>query len=319
MSGGPFDTLVDTAKSRFDAAAHKPLLEAWQGLSLADIRADLRARLIAAGIDEGADESRFLINHVLAPARLSDALADPALFSWQAADQLAALAWRRLARVPLSQVLGNQPFWTLDLAVTPDVLTPRADTESLVEAVLTEVADRPVRLVDLGTGSGAILLALLSERKHWVGLGVDLSAAALAVANANAQRCGLTDRAVFAQGRWGGGLADGSVDILVSNPPYIVSDVLAGLEPEVRDHEPAMALDGGADGLDAYREIIADLPRLLVPDGLFALEIGHDQGTAVSALARDAGLAGVRVLPDLAGNDRVVLGRRAAGTGVADG
>jgi len=319
MSGGPFDTMVDTAKSGFDAAAHKPLLEAWQGLSLADIRADLGARLIAAGIDEGADESRFLINHVLAPARLSDALADPALFSWQAADQLAALAWRRLSRVPLSQVLGSQPFWTLDLAVTPDVLTPRTDTETLVEAVLADADDAPARLVDLGTGSGAILLALLSERAGWSGLGVDLSAPALAIATANSVRCGLANRAGFSQGRWGGGLADGSVDVLVSNPPYIVSDVLAGLEPEVRDHEPALALDGGTDGLDAYREIIADLPRLLVPNGLFALEIGHDQSESVSALAHEAGLVEIRVLPDLAGNDRVVMGRRGAGASAVDG
>ncbi|WP_323761523.1 peptide chain release factor N(5)-glutamine methyltransferase [Maricaulis sp.] len=319
MSGGPFDTLVDTAKSEFDAAAHKPLLEAWQGLSLADVRADLSARLMAAGIDEGADESRFLINHVLAPARLADALADPALFSWQAADQLAALAWSRLARVPLSQVLGSQPFWTLDLAVTADVLTPRADTEALVEAVLAEVGRVPARLVDLGTGSGAILLALLSERESWTGLGVDLSAPALAVATANAARCGLANRAGFARGRWGTGLADGSADVLVSNPPYIVSDVLAGLEPEVREHEPALALDGGIDGLDAYREIIADLPRLLAPDGLFALEIGHDQGVAVTALARDAGLTRIRVLPDLAGHDRVVIGRRGPCTDDPDG
>lgn len=319
MSGGSFDTLVDTAKSVFDAASHKPLLEAWQGLGLAEIRADLATRLIAAGIEEGPDESRFLINHVLAPVRLADALADPALFSWQAADELAALAWRRLARVPLSQVLGSQPFWTLNLAVSSDVLTPRADTEALVEAVLAEAGEATARLVDLGTGSGAILLALLSERPGWSGLGVDLSAPALAIAAANSDRCGLANRAEFVQGRWGAGLADGSVDILVSNPPYIVSDILAGLEPEVRDHEPALALDGGVDGLDAYREIIADLPRLLVSNGLFALEIGHDQGVTVSALAREVGLVDIRVLPDLAGNDRVVLGRRVGAANQTDG
>ncbi|WP_291843035.1 peptide chain release factor N(5)-glutamine methyltransferase [Maricaulis sp.] len=310
MATGPFDRLVDAARSGFDAADHKPLLEAWQGLSLAQLRADLIERLLAAGIDEAADEARFLISHVLAPVPLAQALADPALFSWQQAEAVAALAWRRLQRVPLSQVLGSQPFWTLDLAVTPDVLTPRADTETLVEAVLAETGSGAARLVDLGTGSGAILLALLSERPAWTGLGVDLSDAALAVATGNAVRCGLANRARFLRGRWGAGLAGGSVDILVSNPPYIVSDVLAGLEPEVRDHEPALALDGGADGLDAYRDIIADLPRLLVPGGLFAFEIGHDQGEAVSALAREAGLVGVAVKPDLAGLDRVVIGRR---------
>ena len=310
MATGPFDRLVDAARSGFDAADHKPLLVAWQGLSLAQLRADLTERLLAAGIEEAADEGRFLIAHVLAPVTLAQALADPALFSWQQAEAVAALAWRRLQRVPLSQVLGSQPFWTLDLTVTPDVLTPRADTETLIEAVLAEAGHEAVRLVDLGTGSGAILLALLSERPAWTGLGIDLSDAALAVAIGNAERCGLANRADFLRGRWGTGLADGSVDILVSNPPYIVSEVLAGLAPEVRDHEPALALDGGADGLDAYRDIIADLPRLLASGGLFALEIGHDQGGPVSALAREAGLAGIAVKRDLAGHDRVVIGRR---------
>ncbi len=309
--GGSFDKLVEAAQSGFDAAAHKPLMEAWQGLSLADIRRDLTRRLEAAGIDEGADEARFLLNHVLAPASLAQALADPALFSWQQAENLAALAWRRLQRVPLSQVLGSQPFWTLDLAVTPDVLTPRADTETLVEAVLAEAGNGTARLVDLGTGSGAILLALLCERPDWTGIGVDLSGAALAVAQGNAIACGLETRARLLRGRWGEGLADSAADILVSNPPYIVSEVLAGLEPEVRDHEPALALDGGVDGLDAYREIIADLPRLLAPGGLFALEIGYDQGEAVSALASAAGLVAIGVKRDLAGQDRVVSGRRA--------
>lgn len=310
---GPFDTLVDAARSGFDMAAHKPLMEAWQGLSLADIRKDLTGRLERAGIAEGADEARFLLNHVLAPASLAQALADPALFSWQQAEVLAALAWRRLQRVPLSQVLGSQPFWTLDLAVTADVLTPRADTEALVEAVLAEAGEGEARLVDLGTGSGAILLALLSERPRWTGIGVDLSDAALAIARGNARTCSLANRARFLRSRWGESLGTGAADILVSNPPYIVSDVLAGLEPEVRDHEPALALDGGADGLDAYRVIIADLPRLLVPGGLFALEIGFDQGESVSALAAQAGLVGIGVKQDLSGQDRVVIGRRAPG------
>ena len=310
---GAFDKLVDAAQAGFDAADHKPLLKAWQGMSLADIRADLSGRLTAAGIDEAADETRFLISHVLEPVTMAQALADPALFSWQQADAIAALAWRRLQRVPLSQVLGSQPFWTLDLTVTADVLTPRADTEALIEAVLAEAGDGPQRLVDLGTGSGAILLALLSERREWSGIGIDLSDAALEIAAANANSCGLANRACLARGRWGAGLADGSVDILVSNPPYIVTDVLAGLEAEVRDHEPALALDGGADGLDAYREIVADLQRLLVPGGLFALEIGHDQCEAVCALALKAGLVDVAVKPDLSGHDRVVLGWRSGG------
>lgn len=305
---GPFDKLVGDAKAAFDKAPSKPLREAWQGLGLADIRRDLVQRLTAAGIGEAEIEARHMLAHVLAPATLAEALADPALVSWQRIASLADLAWDRLARKPLSQVLGSQPFWSLDLAVTSDVLTPRADTETLVEAVLARCPDGDAELLDLGTGSGAILLALLSERPGWHGTGIDLSDAALGVARGNAGRCGLANRTRFARGRWSDGLADTAFDIVVSNPPYIVSDVLAGLEPEVRDHEPAMALDGGADGLDAYRDIFRDVRRILKENGLLAVEIGYDQGAAVSALAQAAGLADVAVLRDLAGQDRVVIG-----------
>lgn len=295
-----------------DTESRRPGLalgRAWRGLGLAEIRRDLVDRLLKAGIEEAEVEARFLIQHVLAPTRLADALADPALWPWQSAADLADLATARLARKPLSQVLGSQPFWTLDLKVTSDVLTPRADTQALVEAVLERAGPDAADLLDLGTGSGAILLALLSERPNWRGLGVDLSAAALEIARDNARTSGLSDRARFAQGRWGQGLDARSCDILVSNPPYIASDVLAGLEPEVRDYEPALALDGGADGLDAYRDILADLPRLLRPGGLFAFEIGFDQGPQVCDLAREIGAEDVGCVQDLAGQDRVVLGR----------
>jgi len=305
---GPFDKMVGDAREQFDAAPSKPLREAWQGMGLADIRSDLVRRLGEAGIDEAAVEARHMLNHVLAPAALAEALADPALVSWQRVAHLADLAWARLQRKPLSQVLGSQPFWTLDLAVTPDVLTPRADTETLVEAVLSRYKQQEARILDLGTGSGAILLALLSERPGWSGLGVDLSEAALAVARGNADRAGLANRVAFASGRWSAGLESACFDIVVSNPPYIVSDVLAGLEPEVRDHEPALALDGGADGLDAYREIFGDVARILKPGGLLGLEIGYDQGASVTALARETGLTDVTRVRDLAGQDRVVIG-----------
>lgn len=286
------------------------LVQAWQGMDLAGIRRHLTQTLRSAGIDEAGDDARFLIAHVLGPVSLVQALADPALWSWQAACDLADLAALRARRIPLSQVLGSKPFWTLDLKVTGDVLTPRADTEALVEAVLARCDNTPRHMLDLGTGSGAILLALLSERPAWSGQGIDLSSAALAVAQHNLEACGLGARATLVQGRWGEAAADHGFDLIVSNPPYIVRDVLAGLDPEVRDHEPALALDGGEDGLDAYRAIIADLPRLLRPGGMFALEIGFDQAGAVTALAAQANLVALECLPDLAGHDRVVLGRR---------
>ena len=303
-----FDKMVVDARTVFDASASKPLRDAWAELSLVEVRKDLIQRLLDAGIEEAESDARFLLAHVLAPASYAEAVADPALCSWQAISQLAELSWERLKRRPMSQVLGSQPFWTLELAVTSDVLTPRADTETLVEQVLKARPDPEARIVDLGTGSGAILLALLSERAGWSGVGVDLSEAALEVAQANSRRCGLDDRAEFLQASWGKGLPRQGFDVLVSNPPYIVSEVLAGLEPEVRDHEPALALDGGSDGLDAYRAILDEALDLVRPGGLVAFEIGYDQGASVSALMRARGLSGIAIEQDLAGHDRVVLG-----------
>lgn len=307
--------MVDEASEAESARPGLALSRAWQGMDLPAIRRDLVARLLEAGIEEAEVEARHLLSHVLAPASLAAALADPALSSWQKITRLADLATARLARKPLSQILGSQPFWTLELAVTADVLTPRADTETLVDCVLAEAQDQQARVLDLGTGSGAILLALLAERRGWSGLGVDLSSAALDVAQRNAVRCGLDGRAAFREARWGEGLEDHGFDVLVSNPPYIVRDVLAELQPEVRDHEPALALDGGEDGLDAYREIAVDLPRLLKPGGLFAFEIGYDQGVAVTTIMQQAGGEDVTCHADLAGNDRVVLGRMPRGNG----
>jgi len=304
-----FDKLVEAAQADMATRPGLDLCEAWTSLDLAAVRKDLIARLLEAGIEEADIEARYMMRHALAPDDLNAALCGEVLISWQQIAALADMAAARLTRKPLSQVLGSQPFWTLDLKVTGDVLTPRADTETLVEAVLARCADKNLRLLDLGTGSGAILLALLSERDGWTGTGIDLSFEALDIARHNAVRCGLDERARLVQGRWGETLDDHGFDIVVSNPPYIVRDVLAGLEPEVRDFEPSLALDGGTDGLDAYRDIIADLARLLIPGGLFAFEIGHDQGEAVSALAQQAGLAQIDVLQDLSGMDRVVLGR----------
>lgn len=230
-----------------------------------------------------------------------------------AAADLAALLRRRLAGEPVWRILGQREFWGLRFAVTPAVLDPRPDTETLVAAALDAVAHRrstPLRLLDLGVGSGAILGALLSELPHAVGWGVDQSEAAARVARRNIYALGLVDRAGIAVGDWAGAITGSAFDLVVSNPPYIESDVLPSLPPEVRDHDPPIALDGGPDGLACYRPITADLARLLAPEGIAALEVGAGQAPAVQALLEAAGLRVLAVRRDLGGHERAVVATR---------
>lgn len=217
------------------------------------------------------------------------------------------LVSRRAAGEPVAHITGSREFWSLDLLVTPDVLIPRPDTETLVEVALRLLPRPPAHILDLGTGSGALLLACLSQWPQATGIGIDASPAAVAVAQANARRTGLADRATLRCGNWGEGLAE-RFDLILSNPPYIAVD--EPLSDEVRCHEPASALFAGADGLDDYRRILPQLPGLLAPDGLAVLEIGHRQGAAVLALASATGLFAT-LHPDLAGRDRCVALQRA--------
>ncbi len=231
----------------------------------------------------------------------------------EAASRLDAFLERRLAREPVSRILGHREFWGLNLRVTPDVLDPRPDTETLVEAVLASVKGRPSqawRILDLGTGSGAILCALLHELPEARGWAVDRSAAACRVAWTNLAACGLAERSLVLQGDWTSALAADSFDIVVSNPPYIQTDAIAGLDRDVREHDPLPALDGGADGLAVYRILVADLPRLLVAGGVAAFEVGQGQDAAVSALLAGAGITGIATRRDLAGITRVVMGQK---------
>lgn len=209
---------------------------------------------------------------------------------------------RRVAGEPVAHITGQREFWSLDLKVTPDVLIPRPDTETLIEVALRLCRQPPARILDLGTGSGALLLAALSEWPAATGLGIDASAAALAVAAENAQRTGLASRALFQHGNWGEGLHE-RFDLILSNPPYIAET--EALSSEVRAHEPASALFAGADGLDDYRRILPQLPGLLAPGGLAVLEIGHTQGPALLTMAQAQGLD-ASLHQDLAGRDRCV-------------
>ncbi|AEG49947.1 protein-(glutamine-N5) methyltransferase, release factor-specific [Sphingobium chlorophenolicum L-1] len=214
-----------------------------------------------------------------------------------------ALLQRRLTGEPIAYITGTRDFWTISLHVTPDVLIPRPDSETLIEAALDHFGARsPARILDLGTGSGALLLAALSQWPQARGTGVDISPAALAVAQDNADRLGFGERAAFRLGNWAEGI-EGPFDLILINPPYIARDVaLAG---DVL-HEPESALFAGADGLDDYRRIAPTLPRLLAPDGMAAIEIGYDQRLSVSALLADQGLS-VASRRDLAGHERCLM------------
>jgi release factor glutamine methyltransferase len=216
---------------------------------------------------------------------------------------------RRLKGEPVARILGRKEFWSLPLDLNAATLVPRPETETLVEAVLAEIRGRfppKISICDLGTGSGAILIALLSELPAARGVATDISEEALAVARRNAERTGVLPRIEFCRTSFTHG-PDGPFDVVVANPPYIMSSAIDDLAPEVRNHDPRAALDGGEDGLDAYRAILARSGVLLAKDGLLAFEVGHEQGEVVAALCRDSGLSDVRIRSDLAGADRVVM------------
>ncbi|MFW5834802.1 MAG: peptide chain release factor N(5)-glutamine methyltransferase, partial [Pseudomonadota bacterium] len=266
--------------------------------TLTRLLADLTARL-GGRLDHQAArrEARLLVAHATGLDRLRQA-ADPAApIPPEACAQALDLAERRARGAPLAYLLGQREFFGLEFAVGPGVLVPRPDSEVLVEAALAHLPpDRPARIVDLGTGSGCLLLAVLAERPLAYGLGVDRSAAALGYARLNAHRLGLADRAGFVQGDWWQALG-GRFDVVLANPPYIRSAEIDGLMPEVRDHEPREALDGGSDGLADYRRLLAGLPDHLADGGCALFEIGYDQGADLLALARAAGFCRVRLLP----------------------
>ena len=214
---------------------------------------------------------------------------------------LDALSARR-NRQPLSQILGTWDFYGRPFRVTSDTLTPRPDTETLVELALAEPFSR---LLDLGTGTGAIAITLLAERPEVTGLATDISAAALDVAHHNAQAAGVAERLTLTQADWFAGV-DGAFDLIVSNPPYVDAATYGTLQPEVTQWEPSIALTPGGDGLSAYRVIAAQAPAHLSPGGRLIVEIGYDQGVAVARLMSAAGLADVRLHADLSGKDRVI-------------
>ncbi|WP_412506386.1 peptide chain release factor N(5)-glutamine methyltransferase [Roseovarius sp. SYSU LYC5161] len=273
------------------------------GEALARALRQAAARLTAT--DAPMREARLLLAHAAGLERGQLHRLAPGDFTPALMEVFLAMADRRARGEPLSKITGTRDFWKHGFRVTRDVLDPRPDTETLVAAAIELPFDR---VLDLGTGSGCILLSLLAERPGATGLGTDISAAALDVARENAHRLGVAARVDFRVADWIEGLP-GGFDLVVSNPPYIAADEMATLAPELA-HDPAIALTDAGDGLGAYRVIVPGAAGLLRAGGRLMVEIGWRQGAAVSALLRDTGFEDVAILPDLDGRDRVVLGRK---------
>ncbi len=269
-----------------------------------------RETLKAAGIDSADLEVRLFIKDVLGITD-TDILAGPERpVSEKESQKIELMVQRRLKGEPVFRILGEREFWGLPFKVTPDTLDPRPDTETLVEAALKRFKTMPPKMIlDLGTGTGCILISLLHEWPESQGFAVDISEKALLVAQENAERHGVADRIRFIQGDWQGDWSaalNDSFDLIVSNPPYIPSGDIPNLESEVKNHDPIQALDGGKDGFQAYEKIISQLSSLLKRGGAVFLEVGFNQGENVARLAADSCLSVEGVHPDLAGIPRVV-------------
>ncbi len=278
------------------------LVKAWTGA---------QKRLKAAGIDSPAIDARLLLEAATGATR-ADILTDPHReISTEQTDVLEGWLERREKREPVARILGRKGFWKLLLNLTDAVLVPRPETECIVDMILKRTqTNEAFRMADLGVGSGAILLSVLSERPAAKGVGTDVSEDALAVARDNAAGIGLDDRAAFLRTSWGSGLADESFDFVASNPPYIRSEVIPTLDPEVFHHDPHLALDGGESGLDAYVELAPEIFRLLKGGGFAYLEIGFDQSEDVESLMKKAGFEDVSTYLDLSNLPRVVTGKK---------
>ena len=284
-------------------------------LSIEAARRRLANEFASAQFDTPELDARLLVGAATKLDLTGLALAAQRPLQNDESDHLAALVQRRLQHEPIARILGEKEFWGLRFTLSADTLVPRADTETVVEAALELVRSGgeppdPMRIADIGTGSGAILLALLHELPTAAGVGTDISPEALRTAKANAEQLGLTGRATFVECDYCEKL-QGPFDLIVSNPPYIVRSEISALAREVRDYDPRRALDGGSDGLVAYRAMARDIAALLEQGGAFALEVGRGQADDVAELMQLAGLHTIRPhRHDLGGIPRVVWGRK---------
>jgi len=283
------------------------------GASIAETIGLVAASFAQAKIETPEADARLLIGHALYLGRAQLVVQSDRSLEAREINAVSALAARRLKREPVARILGRKEFWSMNMQVTPDVLVPRPETETIVECALDALAMgglsmEKLRILDIGTGSGALLLALLSELPNAAGTGTDISSAALEIARANATRHELGSRCTFVNCDCAGAV-EGPFDLIVSNPPYISSGEIASLPPEVRDHDPLLALDGGDDGLDCYSAIAADTARLLAPGGRLIVELGAGQEPAVRAIFAAAGLTVGAARNDLAGIARALTAK----------
>jgi release factor glutamine methyltransferase len=277
-------------------------------------RRGIARRFRERGIDTPDLDARILVGHALGLDRTALMLAGERRLEAVEMARIEAFAARRLGREPIARITGTKEFWGLPFKITPDVLVPRPETETVVAEALAAVdrtgaRSRALRIADLGVGSGAILIALLVEVPNATGVGTDRDPQALALARENARRLGVTPRAAFVACDFGAAVAPGC-NLVVTNPPYIRTDEIAELEADVREFDPLNAIDGGRDGLAAYRVIAVHARHILAPGAHLVAEIGKGQGDAVAALLATAGFGGIRIVPDLAGIARAVVAVR---------
>ncbi len=283
------------------------------GISIADAVALLAKSFRAHNIETPEIDARALVGHALKMTRASLSANSDRPLDTREAQAVAAIGARRLAHEPVARILGRREFWSLPLQVTPAVLVPRPETETVIEAAL-DIIHRDfgrrenIRILDIGTGTGALLLALLNECDNASGVGTDISEEAIAVARSNATLLGFGENSNFIACN-GAEQLDGAFDLIVSNPPYIKSGDIASLAPEVRDFDPRLALDGGEDGLNGYRLVAKEAKRLLAPEGYVVVELGIGQEQAVREVLAQAGLAIGGVRPDLSGIPRALAAK----------
>ena len=279
--------------------------------SLSDIVSRVAKRLWQVGIENEDYEARVLVAHALGLPSATLYLEAPEHLSFRQGMDIEHYVERRCKREPLSKIVGEKEFWSLPFKVSKATLDPRPDSETLIEAVLECFPDHLAnfRFLDIGTGSGCLLLAALQEYPNSSGVGVDISPEALKIATYNADVLGMTARTKFLEGSWTAPVED-VFDVILSNPPYIATAEIATLSPEVREFDPMLALDGGEDGLGAYRQLMPLLAAVLQPQGYVFLEIGYTQQAAVEAFVVEAGLQVVACRQDLAGHPRCVVAKK---------